>query len=229
MNVNQFLKVVGRCGKSYLHNGGPTSRLEEKITLPGKSCGFRTDVLATPTGLFISVKDGYKTYTTLERIGDTVNNFNDLLFYGNLFDQLTDKTMSFSEVNDALDNFTTMRYRSYIVAIAAFSIGFMASFLKFGFFYGALVSGVITCIVFALKRPLARRFRYSSVFSDFFSCILAFALSVLVAYITQLPLPCVKVHQRPYCPNLVYIGSRNRTQQLSKPPLIIHIDFALFQ
>lgn len=186
--IRRFLKVIGHCGKYYIYHGGPTSRLEDKIAEAGKSFGYEVETWCTPTGLFISVTDGEQTITTLERIRDSRYIFSDFLFYGQLLDQLSAGAITLEEADEQIQSFKSNKYRSYLVAISAFFIGFLASYIKFGYIRGAMVSGLITCIVYALKRPLARRLNYSGVFSDFISCLIAFSLSLVFVYFTEMPL-----------------------------------------
>ena len=50
-HMNEFLRVAGECGKSYLATGGPTSRLEERLMTAGHVHGYKCDVYATPTAV----------------------------------------------------------------------------------------------------------------------------------------------------------------------------------
>lgn len=187
-DINQFIRVMRLCGRHYLYNGGPTSRLEDKVYLAGKHLDLKVEAWCTPTGLFLSVENEDETITALERIRETGNVFSDFLFYGRILDKLGDGRLSLNRAEPLLERYKTRRYSSFFVAVAAFIVGALASFIKFGYPLSALVSGFIAFMVFMLQRPVARRLRYSGVFSDFVSSLLAFFLSTCFMYITGMPM-----------------------------------------
>ena len=75
LDVEEFLRVSGQCGRGYMASSGPTSRLEEKLSQAGQARGLLTEAYATPTALFISAKKDGKIITSLERIKDNEINF----------------------------------------------------------------------------------------------------------------------------------------------------------
>lgn len=185
--VQHFVKVARFCGRSYLHHGGPTSRLEDKINAAGSRLGLSTDVWCTPTGIFMTVSDGKETVTAIERIRETSSVFVDFIFFGQLLDQLAEGTMGLQEVNDQAHAYSSQKYSIFLVIGAAFVVGFMASFIRYGYLFGATLSGAIAMTAFVLQRPLKRRFKYSSVFSDFISSILVFVAGLTCVYYTNQP------------------------------------------
>lgn len=185
--VSDFLNVSSECGKRYMSTGGPTSRLEEKIAQSGKALGYDCDVYATPTAMFVYARDGQNYYMTMERVVDQQINFTDMLFYDSILDSLSSAKITIHEARLKLESFVSTQYSGKWVVLAAFLIGFLASFPKFGHFLGAVSSGLITAFVYVLNRPLARRLKFSGVFNDFIGCFFSFIISVFLAATFQVP------------------------------------------
>ena len=150
-----------------MSTGGPTSRLEEKISQSGKVLGYECDVYATPTAMFVYAKDGQDYYMTMERVVDSQINFTDMLFYDRLLEKLSTAKITIHQAKASMESFVSKQYSSKWVVLSAFLIGFLASFPKYGHFMGALSSGVITSLVYLLNQPLARRLKFSGIFNDF--------------------------------------------------------------
>lgn len=185
--VSDFLSITSECGKRYMATGGPTSRLEEKISQSGKALGYDCDVYATPTAMFVYARDGQSYYMTMERVVDTQINFSDMLFYDAILEKLSAAKITIQEARTLLESFVTQKYSSRYVVLASFFIGFFASFPRFGHFLGAICSGLITALVYLLNRPLARRLKFSGVFNDFIGCFFSFIISVLLAAFFEVP------------------------------------------
>jgi len=187
--ISDYLHVAGLAGKHYLATNGPTSRLEEKVSQGGELLGYQTDVYVTPTAMFISMRDQGKIYTSLETIHDNVINFSDMLFYDKIVNGLSNKSMSLDEARHKLENFKTSKFSFPLVTSAAFLIGFLSSYPKYGHLIGGLGSGLIAALVYIVGRPLGHRLKFSGVFTDFVGCFLAFVLSIIAGSIFGVPIP----------------------------------------
>lgn len=167
--------------------GGPTSRLEEKIAQAGKALGYECDVYGTPTAMFVYTRDGQNYFMSMERITSHETNFTDMLFYDSLLEDLSQARISVNEARTRLDTFKSRKYKSALVILSAFLIGFVASYPKFGHFPGAITSGLITALVYLLNRPLARKLKFSGVFNDFIGCFVSFIISAILSSVFEVP------------------------------------------
>lgn len=188
-SIPDFLKVVGECARGYLITGGPITRLEERLMQAGTLCGLSCDVYATPTAVFITAKKGTEIVTSLERATESSINFTDMLFYDSILDKLSTGQFTIVQAEKRLQDFKSRKYRFLYVVLAAFLIGFVASFQKYGDFLGAMVSGVICSFIYLLQRPLGRKLQFSGVFTDFIGCLVAFVISVLASTVTGTGVP----------------------------------------
>lgn len=168
-------------------SGGPTSRLEEKIAQAGKALGYDCDVYGTPTAMFVYARDGQSYYMSMERITSHETNFTDMLFYDSLLEDLSQARITVNEARTKLDTFKSRKYKSSLVILSAFLIGFVASYPKFGHLLGAITSGLITAIVYILNRPLGRRLKFSGIFNDFIGCFFSFIVSAVLASVFEVP------------------------------------------
>lgn len=180
-HINEFLKVVGECARGYLSTSGPITRLEEKLANAGAVCGLQCEVYATPTAVFITAKKGTEIVTSLERATESSINFTDLLFYDSVLEKLATGTFTIAQAEKRMQQFQSRKYRFLFVVVSAFLIGFVASYPRYGQFWGALLSGVISAFIYILQRPLGRKLKFSGVFTDFIGCLVAFVISVLAS------------------------------------------------
>lgn len=185
--VSDFLQVAGQCANRYMASGGPTSRLEDKIAQSGKALGYDCDVYATPTAMFVYARDGQNYYMTMERVVNSQINFTDLLFYDSLLQKLSMAKISINEARSQIENFKSRKYAPQWVVLSAFLIGFLASFPKFGHFWGGICSGLITAVVYILDRPLGRKLKFSGIFTDFIGCLFSFIVSLSLASYFEVP------------------------------------------
>jgi len=192
--MNEFLRVAGECGKSYLATGGPTSRLEERLMTAGQVHGYKCDVYATPTAVFVSVRDAAgANVTSLETIQESSTNFRDMLFYDSLLTSLSVGSEALGVLHDRLSRFKTLKFSIPLVTLASFLIGFVASLPRYGNWTGALGSGLITAIIYLLNRPLGKKLKFSSVFTDFVGCLVAFVASIAAGTFLNVPVPSLVI------------------------------------
>lgn len=187
--LNEFLKVAGECARGYLVTGGPITRLEERLSQAGSVNGLQCDVYATPTAVFVSAKKDNEVVTTLERATESTINFTDMLFYDSVLEKMSTGQFSIAQADARLKEFKTRKYRFAFVTLAAFLIGFVASFPRYGNLLGALLSGVISAFVYILQRPLARKLKFSGVFNDFIGCLVAFIAAIFASHLTGVGVP----------------------------------------
>jgi uncharacterized membrane protein YjjP (DUF1212 family) len=187
LSHSEFIKIVSACGQGYLSSGGPTSRLEEKLMQAGQTHGYPTEVYATPTGMFVSVKYQDQIMTGFERILGNETNFTDMLFYDNILEKFSSGSMSPDEAKQKLRQFKSRRYSFFLVTFCTLLIGFIASYLRFGELLGGVLSGLICAFIYVLNRPLIVKLRFSGVFTDFVGSLVAFFLSVIAGFTLNLP------------------------------------------
>jgi uncharacterized membrane protein YjjP (DUF1212 family) len=187
LSHSEFVKIISACGQGYLSSGGPTSRLEEKLMQAGQTYGFPTEVYATPTGMFVSVKYDDQITTGFERILGNQTNFTDMLFYDNMLEKFSSGVMGAEAAREMLRDFKSRNYSFYLLALSTFLIGFIASYLRFNELLGGFISGLICMFIFVLNRPLIVKLRFSGIFTDFVGSLVAFFLSVVAGYLLHLP------------------------------------------
>lgn len=187
--MSDFLKVTGECARGYLMTGGPITRLEERIMQAGPVNGFQCDVYATPTAVFVTAKKDGDVVTTLERATESTINFTDMLFYDSILEKISTGEMSIATAEEKLKSFRTQKYRFLYVTLAAFLIGFVASYPRYGNLLGALFSGFLSAFVYILQRPLARKLKFSGVFNDFVGCLVAFVAAAMASHVMGVGMP----------------------------------------
>lgn len=187
-DVSDFVQLAATWGARYLGCGGPTSRLEEKISAAGEKFGFDTQAFAVPTGVFVSASaKGSKAITTFKRLRDTSINFTELERMENLLNDLAKGSYSLESLvseNALLFNEPLAFRKTYppwVVTLATFVVGFSSSLLYYGETLGPLLSGLLTVIVYWSTSSLGSRLRLSGIFCDFFGCLLAFLIAGAVS------------------------------------------------
>ena len=189
--LSTFVEVAITFGQSYLACGGPTSRLEQRLVRAGHAFGFQCEVFAIPTGIFVSVshKDYIVPVTQHARVKE---------FSYNLFSLYRLEKLLASMVNGKIRLSHAQRYlldRHYIRKDYPKWVG-ATSPIIFGSFvtlpltdkpWLALVGGLITFLVAALRKALVTHMRLNQAFSDFFVSWMAFAFSTSAAYLLKAP------------------------------------------
>lgn len=171
-NDKQLLSFMMAFSRLYLNSGGPTSRLEENLIRVGARFGRETEVFATPTGVFVTLNDPRTSddpVTALSRIRETGTNLGQLCQLENILRDLETGVASVGEATGALQSpdLTRSRYSRGVTALAALVAGFVASFTIYQRLTAALVSGVITALVWFLMNHVLKRQVSNPIFSDF--------------------------------------------------------------
>ena len=167
--------------KLYLASGGPTSRLEDSLVRVGKSCDKETEVFATPTGVFVSIRSENKNpVTSLIRIKHTGTNLAALCKLEDLFNEIELGRVAISSALQSLKakNFDPNHYTQLETGIAAFLAGSVISFGSYQKTSVALVSGTITTLVWFLSDWI-RKYFPNPLFTDFLGAFLTLTLAAL--------------------------------------------------
>lgn len=188
-NLNLFLLIATKVGRRYLGCGGPTSRLEEKLSEAGTRYGYRTEVFATPTGIFVSsvAPNGTRLATLLDRIKESSMNLTELRFMEQLLDRLVSGKADFAEIIQELEKPQAKSYPLWLLLIGAFGVGAFSSHMRFGSATGLFLSGLLTAIVYFFTNPFVNRLRISGIFGDFGGTIIALFGAGLCSQYFELP------------------------------------------
>lgn len=191
VDAQEFLNIAVLVGRKYLACGGPTSRLENKLTLAGNRFGFFTQVFATPTGIIVTVKDESTntTITEMGRIDDGSIHLAELADTETWLNKFAGEEKDLQKIQTHFSQPEKLKsvYPTYIVITSAFLIGSCASIARYNHLTMGIISGVISTTVLVASSPLKSRYRLSGVFCDFFGSILAFALSFVFTQLFSVP------------------------------------------
>ena len=178
-----FLKVIGECGKRYLSCGGATSRLENILSTVGDVHGFKTEVFATPTGLFICSENPHesKEFTVIRRIKANSSNFTELNVIDQYLQELTHPSADFNQMAQDLEAPTHCSYNNFTLLVSFFLVATMGSLISFGDLIPALLSGVVALNSASLNQAMARFVPAQSIFSVFLASLFGFGFSVALA------------------------------------------------
>ncbi len=188
-DLNLFLIIATKVGRRYLSCGGPTSRLEDKLSEAGLRYGFRTEVFATPTGIFVSAVsiDGKRLNTLLDRIKEGTMNLTELDQMERLLQRLSKGEVNLSETLHELLQPKHFTYPLWFLMIGSFGVGAFASHMRFGNGTALLLSGFLTTLVYLLTVPIVQRLRVSGIFGDFLGCLVALMGAGLFSQWLDLP------------------------------------------
>ena len=172
--INPYLLLATTLGRRYLGCGGPTSRLEEKLSESGNHYGYRTEVFATPTGIFVSAigPNGRYLATLLDRIRDGTVNLSELTQMDKILTRLSRGEIDLEPTLQDLKKPKASSYPLWLLMAAAFGVGALSSHVRFGDSPGILVSGLLTIVVYLITGPFLSKLNISGIFGDFLgSCI----------------------------------------------------------
>ncbi len=189
--MSLFIRVAVRCGRRYLSSSGPSSRLEEKLTRAGARYGFKTEVFATPTGVFVSCvnPEGDKILTLLDRIKESTINLSELARMEAVLDGLASGQMNLIDTWNELETKKPFaaEYPIAVVLIGAFFVGGLASFTRYGDWKSFLFSGLLTIMAYFITGPLVNFFKMSGIFCDFLGSLIALSVAGVLAQVFDLP------------------------------------------
>jgi uncharacterized membrane protein YjjP (DUF1212 family) len=170
--------------KRYLASGGPTSRLEDCLLRIGAFYNRQAEIFATPTGVFVTLNDPTTEddpKTALLRIRETGTDLGQLCKLERVFEDLLSGQISLFSANEMVraPAISALAYRRSITALAAFFAGMASSFQTYQRWEAALVSGVITVIIWALMNFVLKRHVSNPIFSDFMAAFLTLTFAAL--------------------------------------------------
>ena len=155
VDIKEVTNVAKLCAQIILENGGETYRAEETVSLIGHSLGLETDIIAIPTGIFITVgQDGGQTNTIIRRIRKRTVNLSAIHAVNDISRKLVEGQLCIQDALDKLKILHTQKVekKSRYIISAAISSGFFALLLQgsiFDFFVAALC-GIVVQYVFSL-------------------------------------------------------------------------------
>ncbi|MDF2686306.1 MAG: rane spanning protein [Clostridia bacterium] len=176
-NLLKAIKVAKSAALIILENGGETYRAEETVYKICETFGFEEiDVLAIPTGVFITVKDGEMTQSSVKRVKKRTVNLMKLYSVNNISRAVVSGDMTLEQAQEQLDKLNIgNKKKKLIPCIAAgFSAGFFT--LLFG---GVLIDFILSFICGIFVQLLSMSFKRI----DMFHFVISLLGGVLVAFI----------------------------------------------
>lgn len=189
LSSESILTFMAEYGRAYLSSGGPTSRAEEALSSLGRRLGYPTEVFATPTGIFVSCVDQHGgVHTTLCRIKDAGINLGRLCWLESIFDDVHSGKITLNQANKILHGKAVQKppYAKWQLVAAAFLSGFALSYPGWGNFFAAVVSGLITVLVWRLLRGTKSRIP-SAIFRDFLGSTTTLGAAALFRWVHPAP------------------------------------------
>ncbi|MFK8137180.1 MAG: threonine/serine exporter ThrE family protein [Bdellovibrionales bacterium] len=183
VSIEEFTEFAIQLSHLYISSGGPTSRLEERVSVLGENFGFAVEVFSTSTSVFVTTKkiDIDRTFTRMGRIANGTNDLSELARLDGLFSDVENGSIQdFEELKDAFE-MPPKRFSVSVLVASILLLGVSASLPLFGSVTGAILSGTVAVLVFWLSGPLAKYLGLHGVFSEFIGCFIAFAISGLLS------------------------------------------------
>lgn len=181
---NELLDFMLLYAKLYLGSGGPTSRMEDSLVRVGNLYQKHTEVFATPTGVFVTIQDlDHETdpKTALLRISTSSTNLDQLCKLEQIYTDILEQRLSVHAGLETMKNkiISTPPYPNWQSGVAAFLAGTMISFDSYQRLPTALVSGLITAIIWFISNSVLKRYVMNPVFTDFISAFLTLTLAAV--------------------------------------------------
>jgi len=190
LNHAIVLSFMIEYGRAYLSTGGPTSRLEENLSILGRKLGYPTEVFATPTGIFVGCVDtNGENRTAMARIKDGGINLGKLCWLESIFEDVVSKKLSIDKANRILNGKTIHRspYKLWHFVLASFLSGFALSYPAFRVFPAALASGAISTATWWIVGPGLSGKVASAIFRDFIGCTVTLGLAAFCQLMMPAP------------------------------------------
>ncbi len=173
-------------GEKYLSCGGPTSRAEDLINGAGSSHQVRLQTFATPTGIFLSGTNSEEAHpiTLIGRIYNSATDLAELVRIEGIIERFVKFQISVQEAMDelALPRSPASESRAQWVAIISlYVLGASASFVNYGSWTSAMISGLLCWAVGFCAGPLRDRLGLSGIFTDFLGTFFALVISGIIS------------------------------------------------
>lgn len=181
-SIKHLVKFAVDAGRLYLAAGGPTSRIEELLEHMGRRHGVRLQIFATPTGVFVSGygPEGQDMLTLLGRIESTGTDLFELTRIEQTIERVNNGELSLNQAEREL-TLTMSPLRESLVKsvsrLSLFALGSASSFLSYGEWNAAFISGILCWAVGWMSGPISKRWGWSGIFTDFIGCFFALLVS----------------------------------------------------
>lgn len=189
--ITEMVQLAVELGTRYLAAGGPTSRLEERLSATAREFEIFLDVFSTPTGIFVTGQDlnRQSPITIVARIDKAATDLTELVRLEQLLEQLVDHKIGLQEAlfelkqpRPEIKGLASLFYRS-----SFFLLGFGGSFSAYGSWTAAFWSGVICFLFGFLISSLGERWGWSGIFRNFAGCFGALIISGFLSQWLGLP------------------------------------------
>ena len=188
--LTAFTRAATQCGSRYLAAGGPTSRIEEKLTQAGHRLGFKTEVFATPASVFVSASiHGHdEVITAFEVIKSQGINLAELQRLDLLLQRMSDGEMRPRTALPLLsEEHSAHPYPPYVRFVAVVLVCLMASLFRYNNIIGALCSGVFGGLTYWTAQSLGTRLRLPQIFGDFIGSLFILAFAGVCSILAGIP------------------------------------------
>lgn len=170
--------------KQYLASGGPTSRLEESLYQIGQYHNRHTEIFATPTGVFVTVQDIERKndpVTSLLRLRDTGTDLGTLCKLEHVYTSVVEGRLPLRAGLETLKHSIITRplYSIKTSCFAALVGGMAFSFNSYQRPSAAIVSGLITGLVWLSTPLFLKRHFNNPIFTDFMGAFITLVLAAL--------------------------------------------------
>lgn len=179
--LTKFVEVAIICGRRYLGAGGPTSRLEDSLQVAGKKINIDAEVFALPTGVTVSASKDGRHLTKMGRIQTDFIDLNEVKRMERILLQLGRGKLDLDHALSYLKRKPRQVYPNWLVQVAVFFIGFIASFPHTHNGLKSVVAGSITVVTFMITNGLVTRVRMQGIFSDFLAAFIALLIAKLAS------------------------------------------------
>lgn len=189
---NELLDFFLLYSKLYLTSGGPTSRMEDSLVKVGSVYKKHAEIFATPTGIFVTIQaedHSSDPKTALLRIGSSGTDLDQLCKLERIYSDVIDQKISIQEALATLKDKVLYQapYHRWQSVLAAFFAGAVICFDSYQRLSVAIVSGLITGLVWFISNSVLKRYVVNPIFTDFFSAFLTLTLAALAhAYFSPL-------------------------------------------
>ncbi len=186
----ELTKFMAEFSRTYIASGGPTSRLEDALSQIGNSLGHKTEIFATPTGVFVNAihPDG-SVSSQLCRIKSGGTHLEKLCWLESILDDVLTRKITPSQATRILHSpqFAKNTFNVLQRGVAAFLAGFALSFLSYANLLYGIIAGIIGSLTWLINGPLLEDKIVSSIFRDFIGCIVTLSLAALAQFIVPAP------------------------------------------
>lgn len=189
--LSQFAEFALRCAALYLGFGGSSGRVEAALCEASRSLGFRSEIMASPSGIYMSVarKGSYHVHTEIRRVSDCGLNLQQIEALEALLKNLRDQKISIQEAFGKIAEFerSTPGFSPFMRTLATFSLGCGGYLMHHSEIFAGLVAGLIAILVSWVAGPLAKRLHLIGIFGDFMACLTMLVAGLSCSYWLRVP------------------------------------------